>query len=259
MTISATDTLAGVASSINNLNTGSNPSGVTASVINFGTNDYRLILTSDKTGAEGINLLNGSSANLVQAFGWKDNQAATIKNSITLGAQSDRFTSSNVAVGSLLGLTTGGLVSVTIGDKSVGINLATMSLTDIKTAINTAAPTGVSASVIEETVDNVKYYRLQIDGTQTFSDTNNVLNTLGVLDHGSANVSGKVSGQLHDLKWRIHHGYHGSQGYRRLQHLHGGRISCRRLPHPDGDGYLQCSGQCYLQHRQFYDGPGPSG
>ncbi len=136
MTINATDTLAGVANSINNLNTGSNPSGVTASVINFGTNDYRLILTSDKTGAEGISLLNGSSVNLVQAFGWKDNQAATIKNSITLGAQSDRFTSATSAVGSLLGLTTGESGSVTIGGTGVTINLSTMSLTDIKTAIN---------------------------------------------------------------------------------------------------------------------------
>lgn len=194
LTINATDTLTGVANSINNLNTGSNPSGVTASVINFGANDYRLILTSDKTGAKGISLLNGSSVNLVQAFGWKDNQTATIKNSITLGAQSDRFTSSNVAVGSLLGLTTGEAASVTIGDKSVAINLSTMSLTDIKTAINTAAPTGASASVISETIDNTTYYRMQIDGTQTFSDTKNILNTLGVLDRGSANVSGKVSG-----------------------------------------------------------------
>ena len=194
LTINATDTLIGAANSINNLNTGSNPSGVTASIINFGANDYRLILTSDKTGAKGISLLNGSSVNLVQAFGWKDNQTATIKNSITLGAQSDRFNSSNVAVGSLLGLTTGESASVTIGDKSVAINLSTMSLTDIKTAINTAAPTGVSASVISETVDNTTYYRMQIDGTQTFSDTKNILNTLGILDRGSTNVSGKVSG-----------------------------------------------------------------
>jgi len=40
----------------------------------------------------------------------------------------------------------------------------------------------------------VTYYRLQIDGTQTFSDAENILNTLGVLDHGSAAVSGKISG-----------------------------------------------------------------
>jgi len=197
LTVNATDTLANVATSINNLNTGSSPSGVTASVINFGANDYRLILTSDTTGADGISLLNGSSVNLVQTFGWKDNEAATIKNSITLGAQSDRFISATSAVSSLLGLTSGESGSVTIAGVAVTINLNT-SLTDIKTAINNAVglPAGVSASVIEEVVDNTKYYRLQVDGTQTFGDVTNtnIWNTLGIQDHSSADVEGKVSG-----------------------------------------------------------------
>jgi flagellar hook-associated protein 2 len=192
--IKATDTLAGVANSINNLNSGSNPSGVTASVVNFGVNDYRLILTSDTTGASGISLLNGSASNLVQSFGWKDSLTATIKNSITSGAQSDRLASANTAIGSLLGLTSGQSASVTIGDKAVALDLSTMSLTDIKDAINTAAPTGVSASVISQTVKGVTSYRLQIDGAQTFTDANNILNTLGILDHGSAEVLGKISG-----------------------------------------------------------------
>jgi len=104
VTIAATDTLAGAANKINNLNSGSNPSGVTATVLNFGANDYRLILTSDTTGAQGISLLNGSANNLVQSFGWKDSLTATVKNSITSGAQSDRFSSAITAVGSLLGL-----------------------------------------------------------------------------------------------------------------------------------------------------------
>ena len=106
VTIAATDTLAGAATKINNLNSGSNPSGVTASVINFGANDYRLILTSDKTGAQGISLLNGSANNLVQSFGWKDNRVASLKNSITSGAQSDRFSSAQY--GSRLPLGAGG-------------------------------------------------------------------------------------------------------------------------------------------------------
>ncbi len=193
--IDAEDTLSDVADTINSLNTGSSPSNVTASIVSFGANDYRLILTSGKTGSEGISLLNGSTVNLVQQFGWKDNQTAVIKNEITGGAQGDRFTSSTSAVKSLLGLSTGESGSVTIGDKSVAINLSTMSLTDIKNAINTAAPTGVTASVISQTADDgTAYYRLQIDGTQTFADTKNILNTLGILDHGSGDVSGKISG-----------------------------------------------------------------
>ena len=194
VTIASTDTLAGAANKINNLNSGSNPSGVTATVVNLGANDYRLILTSDTTGAQGISLLNGSANNLVQSFGWKDSLTATVKNSITSGAQSDRFSAANTAVGSLLGLAAGESAGVTIGDRSVAINLSTMSLTDIRNAINTAAPTGVSASIVSQTVESVTYYRLQIDGTQTFSDAENILNTLGVLDHGSTAVSGKISG-----------------------------------------------------------------
>ncbi|MBN1614744.1 MAG: flagellar filament capping protein FliD [Deltaproteobacteria bacterium] len=197
LTISETDTLATVASGINNLNTGNDPSGVTASIIKFAGGDYRIILTSGSTGAGGMSLLNGSSNDLVQRFGWKDNDAATLKNAITNGAQSDRFSSATVALKSLLGLTTGESGDVTIGDKTVHIDLSIMSLTDIKTAINTAAPAGVTASIISQTVEDQTFYRLQIDGTQTISDApsgKNILNALGLLDHTSDDVTGKISG-----------------------------------------------------------------
>ena len=68
-----------------------------------------------------------------------------------------------------------------------------MSLNDIKDAINAAAPTGVTASVVSQTANGTTSYRLQIDGTQTFVDADNILNTLGVLDHHSSDVAGKVS------------------------------------------------------------------
>jgi len=201
VTINSTDSLSDVASSINNSNTGSDPTGVTASVVSYGSNDYRLILTSDSTGEDGISLLNSSSTNLVQKFGWKDNQTATLKNDITQGAQSDRFTSQNVVIKSLLGLSTGeaSTGTLTIDGTAVTIDLTNDSLTEIKDAINTAmAGAGkgstIVASVVSETVDSTTYYRLQIEGTQTFVDEKNILNTLGVLDHTSASVSGKVSG-----------------------------------------------------------------
>ena len=200
-TINATDSLSDVVATINSLNTGTDPSGVTATVVNYGANDYRLILTSDSTGEEGISLLNGSSTNLVQKFGWKDNLTATIKNPITEGAQSDRFTTHNVAVKSLRGLSAGeaSTGSLTIDGTAVTINLSTDSLTDIKDAINAAMLAAgkqdqIVASIVSETEDSTTYYRLQIEGTQTFVDENNILNTLGILDHSSENVSGKVSG-----------------------------------------------------------------
>ena len=200
VTINSTDTLTNVANSINNANTGTDPSGVTASIVNYGANDYRLLLTSDETGEDGISLVNGASTNLVQKFGWKDNGTAVIKNSITNGAQSDRFTTHNVAIKSLLGLSAGetSTGTLTIDGTAVTINLSIMSLTDIKDAINNAMAavprTDIVASVISETVDGTTYDRLQVEGTQTFVDEKNILNTLGILDHASAEVTGKVSG-----------------------------------------------------------------
>ncbi len=201
LTISATDSLADVAYNINALNTGSDPSGVTTTVINYGANDYRLILTSDDTGADGMSLLNGSSADLVQKFGWKDLVVADpvdeVKNPITNGAQSDRFTSQSEAMYTLIGLSGSRSASVTINNQAVTINLSD-SLTQIKDDID--ALTGVSASVISEIVDGTTYCRLQIEGPSGFGtnptdfvDTDNILNTLGIVDFTSTPVSGKVS------------------------------------------------------------------
>ncbi|RJQ51091.1 MAG: flagellar hook protein [Desulfobacteraceae bacterium] len=202
ITIGATDSLSDVASTINSANTGSEPLGVTASVVSYGTNDYRLILTSDTTGADGIGLLNGGADNLVQQFGWKDLAGAgteVIKNSITNGAQSDRFSNANTAAYSLLGLSATRSASVTIDGTAVTIDLS-KSLTEIKEDINTAVAT-VTASVVSETVDGTMYYRLQIEGgsgfgtaADDFIDTDNLLNTLGIIDHTSEAVTGKVSG-----------------------------------------------------------------
>lgn len=194
VTINATDNLLDFAAKINEANTGANPSGVTASIIKFSEADYRLILTSDRTGARGINLANGNAANLIQRFGWKDNKQAIINNPITNGAQSNQFFSANVSVKTLLGLSNGETGLVTIGDKAVTINLNTMSLTDIKNAINDAAPTGVKASIVSKSVNGVTTYRLQISGTQSFVDAGNILNTIGILDYSTSDIAGKISG-----------------------------------------------------------------
>lgn len=190
--INATDSLSDVAGSINAANTGTDPSGVTASIVSYSANDHRLILTSDATGSDGITLLNGSSANLVQKFGWKDS-TDTLKTVVTGGAQSDLFSSHNVAIKSLMGLQSGAAStgSLTVAGTAVSINLSTDSLEDIADAIDAVA--GVSASVISEEVDGETFYRIHIQGTQTVTDENNILNTLGILDFESADVAGVVS------------------------------------------------------------------
>ncbi len=198
VSVNATDSLADVRNKINNTNSGTNPTGVSASIITYATNSHRLILTSDNTGAQGIGLQNGSGSDLVQLFGWKD-KTSSIRNSITSGAQSDAFSRSTQSIKSLLNLSTTQSGTIQIKDglgvyQDVTINLSTDSLEAIKTAINSASITGVTASVVSETTGSTMTYRLQINGSQDFLDTQNILETLGVLQNGVSAVQGTTSG-----------------------------------------------------------------
>ena len=78
ITISENDGLDDIRNKINSAN-----AGVTAGLIRYSDTDYRLNLTSNETGAEGISLENGSAADLVQLLGWKD--SGGVVNEITQG------------------------------------------------------------------------------------------------------------------------------------------------------------------------------
>jgi len=69
---------------------------------------------------------------------------------------------------------------VTIGGQAVTINLAVQSITTI--AANIDALAGVSASVVSDTVDGETKYRIDISGTTSFVDDDNVLQSLGILE-----------------------------------------------------------------------------
>jgi flagellar hook-associated protein 2 len=190
ISVSSTDGLDDIRNRINNANSGTTPTGVTASIISYGANDYRLILTSNKTGEDGIGLLNGSSSDLVQLFGWKDN-TTVVKNIITGGAQSDAFSSSTQAIKTLLGLSSTQSGTVQIAGQDVAIDLSVDSLDDIKTKIDSLS--GVSASIVTNTEDGNTTYTIQIDGTQTFTDSQNILQSLGIVAGGISDVQGTVS------------------------------------------------------------------
>jgi len=198
VSISATDSLSDVRDKINNANSGTTPVGVSASIVSYGTNDYRLMLTNDTTGEDGIGLQNASASDIVELFGWKD-KSSSLKNSITSGSQSDIFSNSTLDVKTLLGLssTQSGSIQIMDGNsvyQNVSIDFSTDSIEDIKTAINNASIVGVSASVITDTTGNATAYRLQIDGSQDFVDTQNILETLGVIQNGVSVVQGTTSG-----------------------------------------------------------------
>jgi flagellar hook-associated protein 2 len=72
VSIDATDTLSSLQNKINNANTGTSPTGVTASIIKYGESDYRLTLTSDTTGAAGIELENGGVPDILSLFNFNE-------------------------------------------------------------------------------------------------------------------------------------------------------------------------------------------
>jgi len=187
ISIASDDTLQDVRDSISDVS-----AGVTAQILKVSDTDYRLLVTSQTTGSEGFSMLDASSTDLLQGLGFTGT-STSIKNTITGGAQTDQFASSSTAVGSLLGVGSAPTGTVTIGDQNIAINLATDSLQDIKDAIDAAAPTGVTTSIVTEEDDTgSSVFRLQIDGTTTFVDSGNVLESLGVLA-GAASVDPAVA------------------------------------------------------------------
>ena len=204
--IASTDTLADVKDKINGVNTGTNPSNVTANIVKYGTDDYRLVLTNDNTGADGISLLNASSNDILGELGFIETASGSfeIKNSITGGAQSDRFANVNDSIKTLLSLNTAQLsatLKITDVDgndsNNISIDLANDDLNDIATAINNnkGAAIRLNATVVSEAVGGTTYYRLQIDGinaSDPFSDNKNIFQTLGLIKGGVGDVVGDI-------------------------------------------------------------------
>ncbi len=183
--IAATDTLVSVRNRINNANSGTNPTGVTASIISYGTGDYRMILTSDTTGASGIGLQNAGTSDILYQFGFTDS-GRIAKNHLTGGDRTDRFSSTSLSIKSLLNLSTtqtSGAGEIIINGMSIcAIDLNTDTLSSLQTKF---AAAGLTASITSETEDNNTYYRLMVEGAgNTYTDKNNILETLGMIKGG---------------------------------------------------------------------------
>jgi flagellar hook-associated protein 2 len=199
--LTAADGLANVRDKINALNTGTTPTKVIASIINYSQSDYRLVLTSQETGATGISLLNGSENDILGNLGITSVTSSSIKNAVTGGAQSDRFSGVNQTVADLLGLNSAASSAVlTLRDKSgnqsnaVTVDLASMDLNAIRDAINSnKGSANIAASIQTEVVDGTTYYRLQIDGLNNadpFQDDKNIFQTMGFTKGSVGDVLG---------------------------------------------------------------------
>ena len=193
--VSASDTLTDIVGSINRANTGSGASGVTASLISKGADQFHLVLTSTSPGASGIQLADGAG-DVLRSLGFLDNTTA-VKTVTSNGAKSDGLTASDEILATLRGLSTPPASGdVTIGGVAVTVDLSSMTLSDVADAINAAATgagSAVTASVVTETNgDGDRVYRLDINGTTSFADTNRILETLGILEAGRGTVAQEV-------------------------------------------------------------------
>ena len=195
ISIATSDSLSDIASKINNANSGTDATGVTATVLAVSSTDNRLILTSDNTGKDAFGILDASAdgTDILKNLGLIDSSITpTIKNTTSDGGKSDEFSNSGTAVGSLLGLTSAQSGTVTIAGESIAIDLSSQSLTTIANNINTAltsASKGTASVVSTTTDDGVTTYYIDINSTTSFADDNHILETLGILQSVQASVN----------------------------------------------------------------------
>lgn len=186
VTVTASDTLSTLRDRINSLNSGSSPSGVTASVLSTGSNQHRLVLTATKTGASGVELVDDAAGTL-QALGFTD-ATRTLNLDAAGGAQSYKVSSSTAAIAAMLGVTMPPPSTITIGGRTITVDLTVDSLSSIAAKIMAA---GGTASVTTETVDGVTGYRLTTNDTvsATTADGQRTLDILGFMKSGRAGVA----------------------------------------------------------------------
>jgi len=189
--LQSTDTLQNLSSKINLLDNGSSATGVTASIMQDSSSTYRLVLTSDTAGSAGISLLNGSASDTLGTLGF-NGTGTVLKNSVAGGAQSDSFTSASTSVEALLG-TDGNDLSgtVTINGKQASIDLSD----NLNTIASTLSSAGISAKVVSQTSGSTTTNRLQIEGMSSWTDSNNVLQALGVVQGNRTDQIG-VTGSI---------------------------------------------------------------
>ena len=172
--INTSDALADVASKINAAG-----AGVNASVINVGTNDYRLIVNSTQTGAVNTIAAADSGGTVLSSLGLIQSGAAAIRQSVSYtqgttaytGAASLTLSSATQPIGTLLGIAAGAAQSGTFqisnggtgagNSAGIAVNLNTDSLTTIANAINQAGVSGVSAEVVTVPDANGNLDRIQ--------------------------------------------------------------------------------------------------
>jgi flagellar hook-associated protein 2 len=186
VTLIATDTLSQVRDKINALNAGTTASGVSASVLSTGPSAQRLVLTSEASGAGGIELVDGASG-VLASLGVVDG-TRSLNLTDTGATQSYKVSSSTAAIATMLGVSVAPPSTITINGQTISIDLGLDSITSIAARIMAA---GGNAEVVSETVNGKTGYRL-VTGDVVAAGTpdgQRTLEMLGFVKGGRSSVA----------------------------------------------------------------------
>lgn len=175
--VEATDSLEAVRDKINIANTGSTPTGVTASIVKDGTTSGRLVLTRDASGSDGITLTDGTGG-MARELGFVDSRSKPISSAIQAAAAAMGMSVSPSPA------------SIRVGNVVIVADLAVDSISDIAARINAA---GGTATIESEVYGDETRYRLVTDGNVGAvagdAGSQDVIDALGI----GAGTSGAIS------------------------------------------------------------------
>lgn len=196
--VESTDSLEDIIEAINTANRGRDRTGVGATTIRVDDGAYRLILTSEELGAEGIDLRDGPGQVLRQLglLGAETEVRHPYPGSGAEGALTDLVSDPTAPLAPEVGFTypppTGNLTLGPPGYSfAVAIDLETDSLETIAQKINEAAAaedSDISAEIVTDGAGDSTGHRLQIRGTTSFEDDGGLLEALGILRSSKARV-----------------------------------------------------------------------
>lgn len=179
--VAATDSLQKIAQNINGAG-----AGVTASLIDGGSGHAYLTIAANSTGLANKMQIADITGSVLGSLGVLSG-AASPRETITNGVTSENFSSQSQTLGQLLpnsGLTT---ASFQVNGNTVNVDFSTDTLASLATKITAAGSPSAVRSVTDSSGNST--YKLDIVssvGGDTFTDSQNVLQALGVLQQAPA-------------------------------------------------------------------------
>ena len=148
--LATTDSLATIRDKVNAVNAGTDPSGVTATILSTSATEHRLILTADNTGTRGIELVDGATGALQSLGVLTGVQSANTSPTDSGVTQTQRFQSKTSAIATMLGVTAPpASTTIVIDGQKVTVDLLSDTMISI---MNKVATAGGTASIVEEKV-----------------------------------------------------------------------------------------------------------